>query len=666
MNDILTRQMPLKLGPSTLDVERRSVEVVAATENPVRIYDYERGMVNEVLLMSGAKLPHTRQVPLLDSHDSRSTASVIGSLQAMTTNNGQLTGTAYFAGRAADQWELVADGHITDFSVGYRIDPKESVWVPQGESATINGRTFEGPVLVRTAWYPKELSLVPIGADEQAKARAEARDNTADDAATKIGEKGGNMKLSPKLREMLKQRGLSDDATPEEALAALNNIEWPEERQINEERTDAARLERERVQEIQAMCNREGLEDLGKQMVADGTSIGDAKKRAFDHLMKAAEQQDQVGYRKPIEMGHDEHDKFRDAAENAIMLRSGMDGIEDRSDGLAGMTLKEIGMESLRLAGKRARGTARELIGRALMTDDFQNILANVANKSLMVGWDTAEETWQVWCGTGSFSDYRQHAIARASEAPDLLENPEGAPIVPGGMSDKKEVFTPKKYARIIPITYETIKNDDIGALTDIPMKMGEAAARLVGDVAYAILTANAAMGDGTALFASGHGNLASGGDLGAPGIATMAEAIRAMKIQTDIAGDRRLNIRPMYFIAPVELEGASEVFFRSERFSDANTVATDSSMASTQVNPYAGSYFTRVYDARLDSSSTTGWYLAAARGKTVNVYFEDGRQAPTMDQKEGWSVLGTEFRVVMPVVAKAVDWVGLYSNPNT
>ena len=89
-----------------------------------------------------------------------------------------------------------------------------------------------------------------------------------------------------------------------------------------------------------------------------------------------------------------------------------------------------------------------------------------------------------------------------------------------------------------------TLKWEGFGALTDIPRKHGESASRKVGDLPYAVLVANAAMGDGVALFYSTHGNIGTSAVIGS---ASIAEAIKLMKLQKDIGGKRRLNIRPQF-----------------------------------------------------------------------------------------------------------------------
>ncbi|MCP4717551.1 MAG: hypothetical protein GY868_20715 [Deltaproteobacteria bacterium] len=85
--------------------------------------------------------------------------------------------------------------------------------------------------------------------------------------------------------------------------------------------------------------------------------------------------------------------------------------------------------------------------------------------------------------------------------------------------------------------------------------------------------------------------------------------------------------------------------------------------MASTRKNLYSGSYFTRVYETRLDDADPAAWYLAGPRGKTVVMFFLNGVQVPYLETQQGWSVDGTEYKVRIDAGAKAVDWKGLYYN---
>jgi len=233
------RSMGLRLDsggvPSTINRDTRSVEVIAATEEPVEVYDWERWeVVKEVLPMAGCELPETRQVPLLDSHQRYSTASVIGSARELRVEGAQLCCRSYFAEapEAEGPFAKVRDGHLTDFSIGYRVF--ESVWVPDGESAVVHGRTYNGPVKIAKRWRPKELSVCPIGADELAKARSEAgehppaaggHDNQAREHSPAPQKK--ETVMDPKLRAFLERRGLSKDASEEEAWKFFERMDAP-------------------------------------------------------------------------------------------------------------------------------------------------------------------------------------------------------------------------------------------------------------------------------------------------------------------------------------------------------------------------------------------------------------------------------------------------------
>jgi hypothetical protein len=672
------RTMPLGLradgAPSTLNADARSVEVVGATEQPVDVFDFERWeVVSEVLLMAGCEMPKNRQVPLLDTHWRGDTTSVLGSYRDMAVADDQLTGLVVFSSVAEAEapFTKLREGHLTDFSVGYR--PVESTWVPDGEKAVIKGRSFDGPVKVTTRWRLKELSICPVGADELAKARSEHANHK------KTGQESGQKeirKMNKHLRKYLEGRGLAVEATEDEAWGfyvkqLAESTPAPaapaapvEPADIERAAAEAVRLERERVGEIRGMCRHHGLDKLGDRLVADGVSVEDSRKAVLEAIRTDA---NPAPPSQPAELLRDERDKFRAAAQDALIIRVGGPRPETLAPGaedLAGFTLVEMARTALRMANQKTGGNIMDMVGRAMQTADFPLLLSAAANKMLFAGWDSAEETWDQWVDDGgSVSDFKTHQSLSASEADGLDEIPENVPYKYGTRTEAREQFSIATYGKLFAITRQAIINDDLSALSDIPRFHGEAAKRRLGDLAYAILTANAAMGDGVNLFHANHSNLVAAGAGAAPGVVTIAAGILAMGLQLDIRGLRRLNIRPQYFIAPKTLEGVSEVFFRSERFSDHQVVPVESGFASTRVNPYAGTYFTRVYDARLDSTSTTAWYLAAAKGKTVKMFFLNGVKTPYLETKQGWSVDGVEYKVRIDAGAKALDWRGLYAN---
>lgn len=683
-------------GPKTIDETNRTVEIVLATETPSRVYDPMLGrVVDEIILADGVILPKSRQVPMLNVHSRYNASDVLGSIRELRVEGAKVVGRAHFseAESVNEIWTKVREGHITAFSAGYKAE--KTIDIAENQTYKHKGREYKGPLQLTTKWRIREGSVVPIGADEQATTRTgdykkpETREvKKMYEKLLKFLQKRGLLDESATIddaKALLKTRGLADDATEAQAWQFVAEMTPAQEEKaiepekkrteidVDRVRREATGAERQRIEEIHALGQRFDCADLVRPMLFDSEMSADrARLEVAEHVMQRSEN---IGMKhipnRPAYIMEDGTDKFRAAAVDSLLMRSSMynegtlrvDNPAVGHDELMGFSLRELARESLRVAGQRTTGNVLEMVGRALTTSDLPNILENVAGKSLFTGWETSSETWSVWAGTDTVSDFKQHTLPRASEMDDLDEIPEHGRYQYGDITDAKETYQIATYGKITAITRQTIINDDLGAITRTLANRGESAARKVGDVVYAVLTANAAMGDGVALFAAGHSNLVADGSGAAPGIATIAAGVLAMGTQKDLQGLRRLGIRPEYLIAPKALEGATEVFLTSFQYSDSDTIATDSSLAATRQNPYAGSYFTRVYEPRLDDADAAAWYLAGRKGKTVVAFFLNGVTKPFLDQQMGWTVDGTEYKVRIDVGAKAVDWKGLYMN---
>jgi len=308
-------------GPASVDEATRSVEVVMATEDPVTVWDYERGLVQEVLMMSGFRTPPSNQLVMLDDHHRFGTESILGSVRELRTEGSEAMGRAYFstAPEAESPWIKTKEGHLTDFSIGYRS--LDATWIPAGTTQTVQGRKFTGPLLVTTEWQPRELSPTPIGADPNARARS--RQN-----AGNISDKEDN-DMNEKVRKYLERMGLPKDASEDEALAFLDTLGERQDTQIPPEPTEAQAetiraaatgAERERIREIDAMCTRYECQDLARSFIVDGKQVGEARAAILDKLHKDAKN---PGFR-GIEIVAEEKDKFRAACQDGLMLRAGM------------------------------------------------------------------------------------------------------------------------------------------------------------------------------------------------------------------------------------------------------------------------------------------------------------------------------------------------------
>ena len=617
MSDLIYRNLKIPTGergsPQSLDTEARSVEVVASTESPVRIFDFTRGPIDEVLLMDGLTLPDSGQVPLLDAHRRTSSRAVIGSFRDMRAEGGQLIGRAHFSETSGgrDAFQLVREGHLTDFSVGYLVEKAQ--FIPDGETQTVMGREFTGPVKVVTAWTLKELSTVPIGADDKAKAR--------------------NFNIG--VNEM------------------------PENIDNTENREDQIRAERERVSEILSMAEHfQFPKDKARELVDTGASVADAREKVMGWQM--SQEPEGRGYRGPMTIQHDESEKREAAQVDSLVARAGF-----RQDSPAPgyneyMTcgFLDHARECLQAKNERVRGlTKSELLQRAMTTSDFPKLLANSQNKSLRTAFQEYPKTYQLWTKMGSADDFKTMYRNALGASPSLEAVEEMEEYRYGAFDEQQESFKVGKVGKIYTLSWETIRNDDLNAFGQIPRLAAAAAARSVTSAVYGILTGNPNMSDGNSLFDSvNHSNLATGGDSAALAKATLGSSMKAMRLQTGLEGET-LNISPQFLIIPAALEVDA-----MELLESTGNTANDKNEG--VVNPFYRR-LTPVIEAALDSDSSTAFYLAAnpAQFDTVELAFLDGRDYPTFETREGWTVDRIEYKVRLVYGAKAIDWRGLYKN---
>lgn len=158
----------------------KGIDTIATTEAPAEVIDWERyQIVREILPMRYMEAPNNDKVPLLDSHRRESVEKVKGSAQGFRAEGINLMCKTFISASDPILIQKVNEGHIDSVSIGYTTDKNYTVEVPKNASVMIDGVAYKNeyedgiPLLVRTWWKVKELSLVPIGADQDAKFKEE-------------------------------------------------------------------------------------------------------------------------------------------------------------------------------------------------------------------------------------------------------------------------------------------------------------------------------------------------------------------------------------------------------------------------------------------------------------------------------------------------------------
>ncbi len=160
----------------TADEKAFSIEAVMSTEQPVRMWDYDRWEpIDEVLLASGRTVAES--VKLLDSHRTETINRVLGHVENIRTEASDTVGLMLFDASDPDAvkaFNKYRGNHATDVSVGYMVTGYMEV--KPGETVTVEGRSFTAGarrLRIATAWRVDELSCVAFGADSKAKVRGD-------------------------------------------------------------------------------------------------------------------------------------------------------------------------------------------------------------------------------------------------------------------------------------------------------------------------------------------------------------------------------------------------------------------------------------------------------------------------------------------------------------
>lgn len=524
-------------------------------------------------------------------------------------------------------FQKVQSGTLQGVSVGYSIKRYEVL--DEKDSVSSNGR-FKGPdTYVVTDWEPLEISIVSVPADPTVGVGRSAEEiHTNID--TQEEEKSMDEKETLKTEEVKSTEPVETGITKADLAKAME-------------------AERKRTSEITALFRDFNVEGADEAIVM-GVSVDEARAMVMDQLRARNKGVS-------VTMGEAESDKFRAAAQDAVLMAAGLPVAEPApgANELRGYSMIELARESLqRECGTKANfGDNMEMARAAInSTSTFPAIMSNLADKSVMNGFNEAETTFQIWAGKGSNRDFKEAARVALSEAGNLELVPEGGQFqqdVFGEASARTKVAT---YGKIFSLTRQAIINDDLGLFSKIATKYGSAAKRLVNKMVYAQLTGTVKMQDNVALFDAKHGNVATTGEV--LSLKAIAKAITAMRRQKGITDAANLNITPKYLVVPPELEVTAYQIVNS-------TAAVDGTNSGI-VNPYKGR-FVVVADAEL--TDPDAWYLVAdaSQHDTIEVTYLNGVETPRLETRQGFDVDGIEYKVAFDVGVDAIDFRGLYKN---
>ena len=257
------------------------IRALVATENPVKMYDWERGKyIPQILLTDG--MERASRVPLLDAHGRYTVDDQLGSVDNFKRTEDGIDARLSFSSTCQDCETKVREGHITDVSAGYEVS--KNVHIPDGETQTVRGRKFQGPVNVAEKWKVREVSVVPIGADDQAKIRGFRSFADAEQQITERTTKPKNVmpkETQPTPPAPAQTRSDDDDADKREK-------HLQEFREAEKGRRKSIRTSAERMSKTTGIDG-DGVNDLVNRAMDEGWDIDKFNDALLDHISEETE-----------------------------------------------------------------------------------------------------------------------------------------------------------------------------------------------------------------------------------------------------------------------------------------------------------------------------------------------------------------------------------------
>ena len=434
---------------------------------------------------------------------------------------------------------------------------------------------------------------------------------------------------------------------------------------------DSVRAERQRCAEITTLCREFNVpaEDQARYL-NEGVSVDAVRAAILDGMRQNGAP---IQTRGTASVTADAQDKFRAAAGDALVMRSGIN-LERPAEGareLMGMSLRDLAIECLTADGQTGlnRRSSEEIYGLAMRqfynpTAAFPSILDNAINKAYVEGHRTVAVTFDQWTKKGSLKDFKTHDNNYlAGPAGEFLEVPEGGELKHDVFGDEKlPTRKLKTYGRQFTLTRQAFINDDIDLVTRVPAKYAASARKTINKQVYEILVKNPAIYDGTELFSKAHGNLVTTGT----GItqASMQAMIMALQNQRDQFGEA-IIIRPATLIVPAGMAFDIYTLFNSPTINtEGNTQAVNplyryanqiQVIEDPTINVLCGGF-----------GNVMPWWLLGSKDDTdfIEVDYLNGQEIPTIRRMETPGTLGFVWDIYLDWGISVMDWRGAIKNP--
>jgi phage major head subunit gpT-like protein len=556
-----------------------------------------------VIDLAGMTLPAT--IPIVLGHD-YALGSILGQ-GVPSVQGGQLVVEGEILAdneNARQVLALAAAGYQWQASVG--ADVGRHIKFAEDQSTTANGQALVGPVRVVRASTLRETSFVTLGAD-----RSTAVSIAAEDAAQE-STMADNANQSP-IEEpivaaaMEAPASVAVEAPKVESDELKAKIQDLEQKVSDMQKLNATRDERPAAPAVHVVSHSAPTAEVIEASFALQGGLANVDKHYDAKTLEAA------------------HKASRTTSLGEVLVAAAEANGYDGSRRLTAATLRPI-------------------LQAAWATHAISGILSATVNKFLLAGFTSVEDSWRQIASVRSVSDLKTYTSYRLNGGFKFQKVANGGELKNAAASEESRTISADTFGIMTSLTRTDLINDDLGALTAAPTRLGRGGALALNDLFWT------AFQDDASFFTVARGNKKTSST--ALSIAGLKEAVTLFRKLKD-ADLNPVAVQPRVLLVPVDLEVTAAELMGSTQIASGNTSGQPST------NVFAGRY-------QVVSSSyltnATDYYLMASPADlaTMEVAFLNGQQSPIVETADAdFNLLGVQMRGYWDVGVGQAEYLG-------
>jgi hypothetical protein len=267
-------------------------------------------------------------------------------------------------------------------------------------------------------------------------------------------------------------------------------------------------------------------------------------------------------------------------------------------------------------------------------TLSLPGILSNNVNKFLLAGYMGVDQSWREIAGIRAVQDFKVVTSYRPNGGFQFEEVGPTGEIKHETLGEEAYTNQARTYARMFAVTRQDIINDDLGALNDVPRRLGRGGGLKLADVFWFNWLANANTSDGQPFWSAAHNNYIVGAttNLQSSSLTSMEQKLRD---QTDKNG-YPMSLTPSILLTPTSLARTAIELMASASFvvgggNTATGLVPTTNTWQGSMKPVASPY---IGNATYTGNTSTGFWVLAnpADVPSVEVAFLNGNETPIVE----------------------------------